>query len=40
MPTGQYWNYWVSKEAPDAKWNSTANLAQWKHGASRSAGRP
>ena len=46
MPTGEYWNYWVSKEAPDAKWNSTANLAQWKHGASplgwgdRDAGTP
>ena len=34
LPTGQYWNYWNSKDAPDAAWNSTADLSQWKHGAS------
>ena len=34
LPTGQYWNYWNSKDAPDATWNSTADLSQWKHGAS------
>ena len=26
MPTGMYWNYWNSKEAPDAAWNSTCLL--------------
>jgi len=46
LPTGQYWNYWNSKEAPDAAWNSTADLSAWKHGASplgwgdRDAGTP
>ena len=34
LPTGQYWNYWNSKDAPDAAWNSTADLSKWKHGAS------
>ena len=34
VPTGQYWNYWNSKDAPDAAWNSTADLSKWKHGAS------
>ena len=34
LPTGQYWNYWNSKAAPDAAGNSTADLSQWKHGAS------
>ena len=34
LPTGQYWNYWNSKDAPDDAWNSTADLSQWKHGAS------
>ena len=44
--SGMYWNYWNSKEAPDAKWNSTADLSSWKHGASplgwgdRDAGTP
>ena len=44
--SGMYWNYWNSKEAPDAKWNSTADLSKWKHGASplgwgdRDAGTP
>lgn len=32
MPTGMYWNYWNSKEAPDAAWNSTGDLSTWKHG--------
>ena len=46
MFSGMYWNYWNSKEAPDAKWNSTADLSSWKHGASplgwgdRDAGTP
>ena len=34
LPTGQYWNYWNSKDAPDSAWNSTADLSKWKHGAS------
>ena len=34
LPTGQYWNYWNSKDAPDAAWNSTADLSKWKNGAS------
>ena len=34
LPTGQYWNYWNSKDAPDAAGNSTADLSKWKHGAS------
>ena len=34
LPTGQYWNYWNSKDAPDYAWNSTADLSKWKHGAS------
>ena len=44
--SGMYWNYWNSKEAPDANWNSTADLSKWKHGASplgwgdRDAGTP
>ncbi len=41
-----YWNYWNSKDNPDADWNSTGDLSKWKHGASplgwgdRDAGTP
>ena len=44
--SGMDWNYWNSKETPDANWNSTADLSSWKHGASplgwgdRDAGTP
>jgi len=44
--SGMNWNYWNSKEAPGANWNSTADLSSWKHGASplgwgdRDAGTP